>query len=425
MRSSAAAAGVGVAVIAIAGVVLVALAVVGGDREESLAGASPRAVSAMAPAPAATTVAPRAAWPEPPSTPSPTPTPSPSPTPAPTSTPTPSPAATPAPRSVTLRYDTYDTTGAVTEAGSYAFLGGEDGASVVTTYEALRDGTVTSLRIHTSDADEASRSDVYDDVETGDLVEWKEADDCFVRYQVMSTPQPAAGALKREFGVEWMTYAFTGCSGAVSSDASVDVTWGTLPDLGGFSLTVPLVHGVFQIVPSGWQGAIRERQILFPDHMDVVQPTGATTLAEAREFPYWRDVTLPNDDWRLDLAWMDVYGGPAYGYCANFVDGDGYAALEVCGYYASSRYNPQVAAGMLERNRGPDVQSVKEARVIAGRPAIVLYSPDGQPRGVGLAYIWLYDSATTSEYALIADNFELKNDIDAVIAIARSLFEDD
>ena len=109
-----------------------------------------------------------------------------------------------------------------------------------------------------------------------------------------------------------MTYAFTGCSGAVSKDASVDVTWGTLPDLGGFSLTVPLVHGVFQIVPSGWQGAIRERQLLFPDHMDVVQPTGATTLAEAREFPYWRDVTLPNDDWRLDRAWMDAYGGPAY-----------------------------------------------------------------------------------------------------------------
>ena len=63
--------------------------------------------------------------------------------------------------------------------------------------------------------------------------------------------------------------------------------------------------------------------------------------------------------------------------------------------------------------------------MIAGRPAIVLYSPDGPRRGVGLAYIWLYDSATTSEYALIADNFELKNDIDAVIAIARSLFEDD
>ena len=104
-----------------------------------------------------------------------------------------------APPSVTLTYDTYDTTGAVTEAGSYAFLGGEDGASVVATYEALRDGTATSLRIHTSDADGASRADVYDEVGAGDLFEWKQADDCFVRYTVTSTPQPA-GAVAREFG---------------------------------------------------------------------------------------------------------------------------------------------------------------------------------------------------------------------------------
>ena len=94
-------------------------------------------------------------------------------------TPSPTPAAT------TFRYDTYDTTGAVSTPGSYAFLADPDDTStVVTTYEALRDGTTTALLIHTSDADGVSRADVYDEVEVGDLFEWHKAHDCFVRYQI-------------------------------------------------------------------------------------------------------------------------------------------------------------------------------------------------------------------------------------------------
>ena len=49
----------------------------------------------------------------------------------------------------TFRYDTYDTTGAVSTPGSYAFLSDlDDTSTVVTTYEGLRDGTTTALLIH-------------------------------------------------------------------------------------------------------------------------------------------------------------------------------------------------------------------------------------------------------------------------------------
>ena len=84
--------------------------------------------------------------------------------PSPRTTAKPSPAPV-APGAMTFRYDTYDTTGAVATSGSYAFLANQsDTTSVVTTYEALRDGTATALLIHESDAGGTSRDDVYDAV---------------------------------------------------------------------------------------------------------------------------------------------------------------------------------------------------------------------------------------------------------------------
>ena len=52
----------------------------------------------------------------------------------------------------TFYYDTFDTTGEVTAAGSYAFLkpDGDDSTTAVTTYEELRDGTTTGLLVPTS-----------------------------------------------------------------------------------------------------------------------------------------------------------------------------------------------------------------------------------------------------------------------------------
>ena len=149
---------------------------------------------------------------------------------------------------ITLSYDTYDTTGAVTEAGSYAFLteAGDGAMTAVSTYEGLRDGTTSALLIHKSDAGGASRTKFYDAVEAGDLFEWKEANDCFVRYTVSEVkPDPAGAVPRKSLRVESIAYAFTGCSGAIAtgsapgsaansaSSSPASVTWGALPNLGG------------------------------------------------------------------------------------------------------------------------------------------------------------------------------------------------
>ena len=132
-------------------------------------------------------------------------------------------------------YDTYDLSGAVAEPGHYVFLEDPaDTSTAVTTYEGLRDGTATALLIHTHDTHGVSQVARYDAVEPGDLVEWKQAADCFVRYAVTSAPAPAAGAVTRAFGVAWMTYAFTGCSSAIATaTTAVSVTWGGDPARSG------------------------------------------------------------------------------------------------------------------------------------------------------------------------------------------------
>ena len=160
-----------------------------------------------------------------------------------------------------LRYDTYDVTGDVVEPGSYAFLtetgdGNGPSLAVVTTYEGIREDA-TMLRMHLRDAGGVTRAALYDAVEAGDIFEWYRADDCFTRYQVTSAPAPAVGAAYREFGVAWMTYAFTGCSGALAA-VGADLDFGDLPDLGGPSLTAPVVHGIYQIVPAEWRGPTAE-----------------------------------------------------------------------------------------------------------------------------------------------------------------------
>ena len=115
--------------------------------------------------------------------------------------------------------------------------------------------------IHQNDSVGTSQADFYDLVQVGDIVEWREADDCWVvRYTVTEVKDDPAGDPPRKLlAVAWMTYAFTGCSGAVAANAVASFAWGPLPALGGTSLTAPVVHGMTQIVPGDWTGAIMER----------------------------------------------------------------------------------------------------------------------------------------------------------------------
>ena len=136
--------------------------------------------------------------------------------------------ATAAAETMALLYDTYDFSGTVAEPGHYVFLEDPaDTSTAVTTYEGLRDGTATALLIHTTDAHGVPQTERYEAVATGDLFEWRQASDCFVRYTVNDVKDDPAGDPPRKLlGVAWMTYAFTGCSGAISTAATaVSVTW--------------------------------------------------------------------------------------------------------------------------------------------------------------------------------------------------------
>ena len=339
-----------------------------------------------------------------------------------------------------FRYDTYDTTGEVAEPGSYAFLADPaDTTSAVTTYEALRDGTTTALLIHKSDAHGASQAALYDAVEAGDLFEWREADDCFVRYRVTDVPAVAATAAYREFGVRPETYAFQSCqtgslparASAVHFAAAADLP---LEHLGGTNLTdFAVVHGVRQLVPDG---VLLPSGEVAPGATIAVEPTRwreltplalsvpdvhTSDLEEARPLPYWREPRLPGG-WRLAGVRSGDYAGVLDGYWATYAGPDGYPAVRITGAYASGL--SLAADASWTTNVGKLI--VRELRMIAGRPATVKYSPLGPKHNAVTAIeVEVYDAATGAGYILDGLSGGLRGGpaaAERVIAIACSLF---
>ncbi len=318
---------------------------------------------------------------------------------------------------------TYDPTGEVATPGTHAFFAAPDSVGpVITTYEGLRRAAAV-LRIHASDADGVSRASLYGAVATGDLFEWKQAEDCFVRYRVTDAPAADGTAPYREFAVRPETYAFQSCqSGDLPSEAP-PVAFTTAPDLpldhlGGAQLTgFAVVHGIYQIVPAGWTGLTKPYEEVRPPGNSSDTPVFTESLAEARNLPYWRDPELPTG-WRFDRAASGGLADPGYGYTAEYVMADGSSAFRLKGYHASARYRPE------EVTRSGNGGSW-ETRTIAGRPAQVVYSPLGAGRNWRFPItVWVYDRATESEYKIIGFDLSLRGEnIDAVIAIARSLFE--
>ena len=336
-----------------------------------------------------------------------------------------------APGATTFRYDTYDTTGAVSTPGSYAFLADPDDTStVVTTYEALRDGTATTLLVHTSDAHGLSRADVYDEVEAGDLFEWHKADDCFVRYRVTDVPEADATATHREFGVRWETYVFQGCqTGSLPTSATVKFTVAAelpLERLGGTSLTdFAVVHGAWEIYPSGT--VAHEADVLVPEGTPAHVPDEfavgdtLTNVTDARKFPYWREPTLP-PGWRFHM--LVVGGGRDLppGYEAFFITAAGDHALQIRGEHVVVWPIPWEATWLT--NVGERI--VRELRTVADRPAVVMYSPDGpQEAELFWARVDIYDAATETVYTVIGSARMGGGPaaIERLLAIVRSLFE--
>ena len=330
-----------------------------------------------------------------------------------------------------LLYDTYDRSGAVAEPGHYAFLEDPDDTSTaVTTYEGLRDGSTTALLVHQADAYGASQAALYDAVEPGDLFEWRQADDCFVRYQVAEVkPDPAGTVPRTLLAVAWMTYAFAGCTGTIATTTAATLDWSALPDLGGTSLATPIRHGLYQLAPEGWTGTtepveVREPPGGFPDTYPV-PGIETTDLAVARAFPYWREPALPAG-WTFRYAERGGFRVSSYdGHCAYYVNARGFRGVEICGDYAVNRYGPTEASWLARGGPGERRQGVYETRVIAGRPALVDYSPLGpHHHRSGAIHVWVYDPATESDYYIRSRDRTLRGaNVEAVSAIARSLFE--
>ena len=321
-----------------------------------------------------------------------------------------------------LLYDTYDLSGAVSEPGHYAFLADPgDPTSVVTTYEELRDGTATALLIHTRDAHGVSQEDFYASVAPGDLFEWSQADDCFVRYQVMEEkPDPGGPEPRSLLAVAWMTYAFTGCSGTVATTAAVTLEWGDLPNLGGSSLTTPIQHGPFQLVPEGWAAATQQEEahelprVVSDLYLSLQTPT--LDRAKLAQLPYWRDPQPPAGGY-FKAAIVNLKES-SYGYCAWYETAEGAKGFTACGY----PFNGEHPFGVFSLEDG---RVSTETRVIAGRPALAAYSPQGPNHDRLLSTrVWVHDQATESLHVIRGDNANLWGaNVDPVIGIARSLFE--
>lgn len=385
------------------------------------------------PTPMSPTVAGPSPQPTPTTTVSPAPTPHGTPTPAPTVTPSPTPTPTrqptPTPTAVRLP-ETIDMTGAVTTAGSYSFMSEDEagGMRPVTTYEELRDGSTTVLLIHKASADGRSRAAILDTVEANDLVEWHVAYDCFVRYRITDVKADPAGPIPRKsLRLEWMTYAFTGCSGAIASDVPASFAWGTLPDLGGATLRVPIVHSIFQIVPKDWTGSVEPlvpREL--PPRSDK-EPSFYTTLSDASaNLPYWRTPTVP-EGWVLDTAGEGGLADPGQGYCSDWLTEvrewsnppSRWIAFSLCGFYAG-------ASGFPSDASWSDGKMAHETRVIAGRPALLLYSPLGPSHNPNATvHIVVYDPPSRVAYKLVAYDYTLHGgNVGASIALVASLFEE-
>ena len=318
-----------------------------------------------------------------------------------------------------LPYKTYDLTGAAATPGSYAFLTDANGATnAVTTYEGLRDGTAKRLLIHKTDTQGVPQTTLYDAVAAGDLFEWRQSYDCWVRYQVSEVkPDPSGTVPRKLLAVEWTTYAFTGCSGAIAADAAVLLAWGPLPDLGGPNLAAPLVHGPYQLVPAGWSGAVQEPRISYPPGYSATNPIFTRDLATARQLPYWRDPILPTG-WTFSWATAGDVSAPTYGYWAVFATERGYDGVTIFGYYADYRGHPEEASWLNDRG-------AFETRTIAGRPARVAYSPPGPSHFEFFPVtVWIYDPSTETEYVVLGQVKRLHGaNVGALVAIARSLFE--
>ncbi len=312
-------------------------------------------------------------------------------------------------------YDTFDATGAAETPGSYAFLM-PDGTSTstVTTYEQLRTES-TVMRVNVDDAHGASWGSFYDDVAVGDVVEWREAADCWARYRVTSAATVTPD-VRADLGVEWVTYAGTGCSGAVHGSTSASFRWSPEP-VTSSDITSLVRHGPYRLVPAGWPGPIE--QDLLPERaesVDASEPPPPITgdIAEIRRHPLWNEPELPVG-WTLHRSRAENTGRS---YIELFYrDAGGYGYVEIL--IKEINWLPQIYP-VVNPNPEPGGR-ILEATEIDGFPAVLWYTPtndSGLPVRIDIS-----DPASRVRYTVLAKHWQLTRDYQSVLAIVRSLYD--
>ena len=326
-------------------------------------------------------------------------------------------APLPEPGGPVMRYDRFDPTGEASTPGSYAFLMLDgDATRVVETYEELRTES-TVMRVHPVDADGVSHAAFYDGVGVGDVVEWREAEDCWTRYEVMATPVGASVAT-RDFGVEWLAYAGTGCAGPLSTSVAVRAGWGppviASRATGSRAVTLipsPIRYGPYLLIPSEWEGVLEPFAELWTasplsvSSTDSLPKWPSSILAEVRQHPLWREPTVPAG-WAL----TGHVAHDSLSLSAAYEDEDHAVAVHI----SWSPYGPR----REYVSEGPGV-NLSETLTIDGHPAVLWYDPTGT-LGIPVNEVSVYDEATGIQYVVAGYTFV---DIDTVVAIARSLFE--
>lgn len=348
----------------------------------------------------------------PPLTPTATPTPTPVPTASPTAAPTavasvaasPSPTASPTPAPVVMRYGAPDPTGAVDEAGEYAFFAAD--GSAITTYEGLRQDAAR-LVIHERDADGQSWAAFYDAVVVGDHFEWREADDCWVRYFVDDAPPAPVDAPVRVFAVRRYAYTYTGCAGPIAATGDRAWTWAP-PGIRSPDVAVPVRHGIWLLLPRNGNELIEER-------VPLPAPDGEWLASydpeEVRKHPLWRQPDIPKA-WVLHSAMSGNESTGKYGYSAMYLNEHGYYAAAIVIRYAE--YAPFVFES--------PVNVILDLRIVDGNPAVLRYHPLGE---TSLKWVRIFDQETGVEYIVVGGDVDLqRGGIEETVEIARTLVPD-
>ena len=298
-----------------------------------------------------------------------------------------------------LTYGAPSTTGSVTDDGDYAFLTDPaDLTSAITTYEGLRtglrDGTRIGLVLHQNDSAGTSRADFYELVEAGDVVEWREADGCWMRYVIRAVHADPTGDPPRTL-LTLQVYSHPypdGCSGTLGTTGSRTFTWSP----GWFAtghLPGPVWHGAGVYVPEGWSGPLPEETRVTP----IATPWPLDPLPDPDLGPDWSG--------SLSLGYGDVIEGTYEHTDGGFLD---------VWIYRLTIWPRSVAGVATDR---ATAAHIREFRVIDGWAARVGYYPvRGDTTYAGVSF---YDAANGTLYGFFGGTVAQRNDPEALIELAR------